>query len=99
MTYLVLSARAYDFKDESSGRQVQGITLTYADPEPENAGDRRGLNVMTMPASVDIGPQLTQLPGFYDLDFRQRPGPKGRPTLQLVGVQFKAPLSLDGGAR
>jgi hypothetical protein len=24
----------------------------------------------------------------YGVDFKQRPGPKGRPTLQAVGLQF-----------
>ncbi len=86
---IVLTARRYDFKDES-GRRIEGCTLTYVTGDVENQPDYRGRAVMSIPAPTDIWHELQALPGVYAVDFKQRPGPKGRPTLQAVGVQFLA---------
>jgi hypothetical protein len=84
---IVLSARRYDFKDEA-GKQVQGVNLTYLTDDVQDDPDARGLAPMNVTAPYDLWPQLGVVPGVYDLDFKQRPGPKGKPTLQLVRVKF-----------
>lgn len=94
MNYLVLSARRYDFTDQT-GVHRDGVTVTYADSGETNDGDRKGLELMQISAPVTLWHQLDAVPGFYRLDFRQRPGPKGRPTLQLVGVECVAPVHVD----
>lgn len=85
---IVLTARRYDFKDAESGRRIEGVTLTYLTGEPELQEDYRGQAVMSIPAPSDLWHQLRAIPGVYAIDFRQRPGPKGRPTLQAVGAEF-----------
>jgi hypothetical protein len=87
---IVLTARRYDFQDEKTGRRIEGVTLTYLTGEAEEQADYRGQAVMQIPAPADIWHQLPTIPGVYAIDFRQRPGLKGRPTLQAVGAEFLA---------
>jgi hypothetical protein len=87
---IVLTARRYDFKDAETGRRVEGVTLSYMTGDPEAQPDYRGQAVMSIPAPSEIWHQLQAIPGVYGIDFRQRPGPKGRPTLQAVGAEFIA---------
>ncbi len=91
---LLLAARRYDFSDES-GRRVEGVTLTYLTGDIDSASDRRGQTPLSIPASVDIWHQLQAVPGVYGIDFRQRPGKGGRPTLQAIGLEFLSAASLD----
>lgn len=92
-TCLVLAARRYDFKDEA-GKQIDGITVTYITDEVQADGDTRGCQPINITAASNCWPDLVRLPAYYDLDFKQRPGPKGRPTLQLVNLQFKQAVEL-----
>jgi hypothetical protein len=84
---LVLSARKYDFKDDA-GKQIEGVTVTYLTPDVQGEGDTRGCQPLSISALPTIWPQLESLPGLYEMDFKQRPGPKGKPTLTLVSAQF-----------
>jgi len=90
---IILAARRYDFKDDT-GKHVEGITLTYITDFVEVEGDTRGCQPLSVTAPILVWSSLTQVPGVYDLDFRQRPGPKGKPTLQLCKLNFVAPVEL-----
>ena len=92
-TCVLLSARRYDFKDEA-GKQVEGVTLTYITDNVETEGDTRGCQPLSVAGESSVWSKLGAVPGIYDLDFKQRPGPKGRPTLKLVDVKFKEALDL-----
>jgi hypothetical protein len=94
---LILAARWYDFKDDE-GRRVEGVTLTYLTGDIDDAADRRGQVPLSIPAPVDIWHQLQAVPGVYGIDFRQRPGKGGRPTLQAIGLEFLAAASLDAAS-
>jgi hypothetical protein len=87
---IVLTARRYDFKDAETGRRVEGVTLTYLTGDPESQPDYRGQGVMSIPAPSELWHQLQAIPGVYSVDFRQRPGLKGRPALHAVGAEFIA---------
>ena len=87
---LVLSARRYSFRDDA-GKQVEGVTLQYLTGFEADDPDRRGMEPLTITGSLSLYSELRDLPGVYDLDFKQRPGPKGRPTLQVTGLRFVAP--------
>ena len=87
MEYLVLSARRYDFKDDG-GKTVEGVTVNYCDLDEEPDGDRLGLTQLSISGPRETWAQLQAVPGFYRMDFKQRPGRGGKPTLQLVGLQF-----------
>jgi hypothetical protein len=83
---LLLSARKYDFED--NGKRVEGVSLVYLTDNIETTGDRRGCEPLKISAPLDVLPHLQAVPGVYQMDFKQRPGKNGRPTLQVVSVAF-----------
>lgn len=95
MNYLILSARQYDFKDDA-GKQVSGVTLTYADPEEPAELGRKGLTLLTISVPSSLWPSLRSEPGLYRLDFKQRPGRGGKPVLQVVGCEYVGPFPYGG---
>ncbi len=90
-TTILLSARRYDFNDDK-GKSVQGVTLQYLTGDTETSDNDKGCSVFTITAPYDVWLTLKAVPGVYDLDFKQRPGKGGRPTLQCVAANFKAPF-------
>lgn len=95
MRCLVLGARRYSFKDDD-GSKVEGAKLHYLtldaseDPDP----DRVGEIPFEVSAPLSLFPELSEAPAYYDVEFRQRPGRGGRPTLQVAGVSYQGPVSL-----
>lgn len=86
--FLVLNAKRYSFSNDD-GEKVEGTTLQYLEPgELVAEENRRGAEVLTITAPVDFFDQLSTLPGLYDLNFRQRPGKNGRPTLTVTSARF-----------
>jgi len=92
-TCLVLGARCYDFQDEG-GKRVVGVTVNYVTNDVETAADRRGCSPLTISGPQELWRDLGPLPGYYEVDFKQRPGKGGRPQLQVVKLRFLAPLDL-----
>lgn len=88
---LLLAIRHYDFEG-SNGRRVQGVQLTYITDDVQTEGNTRGSLPMTVSAPMEVLSQVGALPAYYALDFKQRPGPKGKPTLNAVKASFVAPL-------
>ncbi len=102
MRCLVLGARRYDFKDDD-GARVEGAKLHYltldatedAYPDP----DRVGEIPFEVSAPLALFEEFSQAPAFYDVEFRQRPGRGGRPTLQVAGVSYQGPVSFGSPTR
>jgi hypothetical protein len=67
---------------------VEGVSLTYLTDNVENTGDRRGCEPLKISAPVEVLPLIQAVPGVYNMDFKQRPGKNGRPTLQVVSLAF-----------
>jgi hypothetical protein len=92
--YLVIAAKSYDFKNDA-GERVQGLNVTYLDPEMrEDTETQVGLLPLKVPALSKVFSQIEKLPGYYELDFRQRPDGKGKPVLTLASCRFKAELDI-----
>lgn len=89
---VILSARAYDFQD-SQNQQVKGVSLTYLTGDHEDTDQRRGVFPMTVSATSEVFRSITAVPGVYELDFKQRPGRGGKPSLTVVGAKFFAALT------
>lgn len=83
---LVLAARAYSFNDKETGRLVEGTTVTYLSGDVEAAQERRGMEPLTIAGPADVMATIGPLPAVCDMDFRSRPGPKGRPQLVLANI-------------
>ena len=100
MRCLVLGARRYDFKDDDGGR-VEGVTLHYLTldgSQDGTTGDQLGEIPLQVSAPASLFHQLTEVPALYDVDFRQRPGRGGRPTLQAAGVSYQGAASLGASS-
>lgn len=98
MQVLVLGARRYDFKDDD-GARVEGVTVHYLTVDPEDEGspgdeNQKGEIPFSVSAPASVFHQFEQLPGYYEVDFRQRPGRGGRPTLQAARVSYAGAVSL-----
>jgi hypothetical protein len=86
-TCLVLSARRYSFKDDN-GQQIDGVTVTYLTDDNQDEGNTRGCIPLSITAPLALWEAIPPLPAFCDMEFRQRPGPKGKPTLTLTQVRY-----------
>jgi hypothetical protein len=91
-----LGVRRYDFKDDD-GARVEGSTLHYLTLDSEQTDDQRGEIPMSCSAPPALFHQLGSVPGTYEVDFRQRPGRGGKPTVQAVGVAYLGGPSLGDG--
>lgn len=84
--YLVLGVKKYDFQPDR-GERLSGVKVTYVD-QSENTPTHKGFPVMTVSGPVELFDQFSNLPGLYDLNFRQRPNSKGQPVLVLSSAKF-----------
>lgn len=92
-TCVLLSARRYQFTDDKTGRPVEGVSLTYLTGDVDQTDDQRGMVPLSIAAPLDVFGSLQAVPGFYDMDFKQRAGKGGKPTLQCVSLRFKRPVT------
>ena len=92
MQCLVLGARRYDFKDDGGGR-VEGVTLHYLTGDQDGGQDQKGTIPLQVSAPPSVFHQLQEVPGRYEVDFRQRPGRGGRPTLMASGLSYLGGVS------
>jgi len=92
---LVLCARSYSFTDKETGRLVEGASISYLTGDVEEAPDRRGMEPLTVQGPTDVLASLGALPALCDMDFKSRPGPRGRPQLVLSNVSPVRAVSLE----
>lgn len=93
MSYLVLHVRPYDFTADD-GKQVRGSSVTYLDLGGPSEPGELGHAPLTMSVPDEVARDFREAPALYDLDFRQRRGKGGRPTLTLAGARLVAPVQL-----
>lgn len=94
--YLVLCAKGYDFVNRETGEHLSGINVYYLDLLMSDYQDgMKGLAPLKVSCTPRVLEQLTVVPGFYDLNFRQKPGTNGKPTLVLADAKFQGALNLE----
>lgn len=81
MAYLVLAVRRYNLRNEQTGDVVKGTTIFYTDEPIKNEG-LNGILPMKINGSYEDFEKFDSLPGFYEMEFRQKPGPDGKPRLE-----------------
>lgn len=93
MECLVISAKKYRFADEKTGEIKSGLHVQYLDPIMREDNDMQKGDLPLKVASIEnCFEKLSTLPGFYDLDFRQRPDAKGKPVLTLANAKLVCPI-------
>ncbi len=94
MSYLVLHVRPFDFSGED-GRQISGSSITYVDLRAEQEPGELGRPPLTISVTTQAASAFRQVPGLYELDFRQRRGKAGKPVLTLAGGELKQAVKFD----
>ncbi len=89
MNYLVLNVRDYKFKDDE-GKTVEGSSVTYLDLTSQPGEGEKGFAPLTVSATPDRSRGFTQVPGYYELNFSQRRGAKGRPQIVFDSARLVA---------
>lgn len=92
MNYLVLHTRPYSFKDDE-GRLVEGASITYLDLDNDPDQGEKGYAPLQISATLDQLRDFTSVPGFYNMNFRQARGAKGRPRLVFHNATLTQPMS------
>ena len=92
MNYLVLHTRPYNFKDDD-GRTVEGATITYLDLDNEPDENEKGFAPLSISATLDQLRDFSSVPAFYNMNFKQARGAKGRPRLVFHNATLTQPVS------
>lgn len=90
-----MGARRYSFDGEGGGK-VEGVTLHYLTDDQEVGQDQKGTIPLQVSAPPSVFHQLQAVPGSYEVDFRQRPGRGGKPTITVAGVDYLGGISFGG---
>lgn len=85
----VLSARRYSFSDEK-GREVDGVKIYYVedwspDTEVQNC---KGIQLFEASLPISVWERMSTQPADYDAKFDLVRGPKGKPLLSVVDIQY-----------
>lgn len=93
MKCVLLFARPYSFKDEKSGREQAGMSLSYLStdklsPNKDEAGGFYGYQPIKDSVSYDLFPKIVTVPGIYDVEVTVKPGADGRAVMRIVDLEF-----------
>lgn len=89
--HIVTGYRPYNFAN-SDGEKIQGVKVFYLDEGTDES--ECGLFPLNISTTYDQLENLKEVPGVYDLDFRQRRDQKGKPVLVLKSIKFIDSLSV-----
>lgn len=94
---LVISANPYDVTDEKTGKQNEGISISYcmtSDVLPVSVPNGlMGYRVMKGSIPKSNLKEFTMVPAFYEADFDIKPDSSGKPVLKPTAVKFKKALA------
>lgn len=89
--YIVSGYKPYNFVN-ADGEKVQGVKVFYLDEGIDE--NEHGLFPLNISTSYDQLDNLKEVPGLYDLDFKQRRDQKGKPVVVLKSVSFLESLNV-----
>lgn len=93
MSFLVIHVRPYSFRDDNN-KLVEGASVTYLDLTNVPDEGEKGFAPLTISAPLEVAKDFAQVPGHYQMEFKQRRGAKGRPTISLTGALLTGGVSL-----
>lgn len=92
--HIVTGIRPFNFANKD-GEKVEGVTVYYLDTHNENSDYVKGYTVLKLNFMGDNLDKFKQLPGVYEMDFRQVADPKGQPVLRLQNLAFVKSFNLE----
>lgn len=91
---LIIGADRYNF-EAKDGSRVVGANVYYLEPRPEDAnGNRKGFQVVKIPASNEAFLGVRELPGFYEVEEGIKVNAKGHGEVTCQSVRLAAPLDM-----
>lgn len=97
MKVLIIGAKRYSFINKDTGEHISGLNVHYLDPAyREDNNNTKGLLPIKITALDKVFDQLSEIPGIYEVDFRQRPGQGSKPVLTLVNAILIKPVEIEG---
>ncbi len=91
---VVLNARRYAMKDESTGELVQGTKISYIeDWSSQIKQNSTGVSVLSANLAYDDFGKFSKVPAVFDAEFQLTEGARGRAVLRLTSCNFKAPFT------
>ena len=91
---IMLSVRAYAFKDKETGREISGNKATYLSPYANSDPGRKGQEPMECSADPSVFTEMPNYPVIADAEFAMRPNFKGKAVVSLVSIKVIKPLDL-----
>lgn len=91
--HIVIGTNPFDLVDEH-GQRVQGVKVYYLDSDPEDSNGAKGFFPLNLSIMGDHVNDFKDVPGAYDLEFKQRRDKTGKPVLSLRNVEFIKPVTL-----
>lgn len=92
--HIVIGTSPFDLVDDN-GQRVQGVKVYYLDNDPVDSDNgAKGFFPLNLSIMGDHVTKFLDVPGIYDLDFKQRRDKYGKPTLSLRNVDFIEPVTL-----
>lgn len=100
MKCVLLFARPYSFKDDKTGREQAGMSLSYLPtdkllPHKDDSG-YYGYQPVKDSVSYDLVQKIVSVPGVYDLDVTVKPGSDGRAVIRIVDMNYVGELDFKG---
>lgn len=97
MKCVLLFARPYSFKDESSGKTQTGMSLSYLStdklvPYQDAEGGYYGYQPIKDNVNYELAKKITEVPGIYDIDVMIKPGQDGRAVMRITDMKFVGSL-------
>lgn len=91
--HIVIGTNPFDLVDDN-GQRVQGVKVYYLDGDPEESNGAKGFFPLNLSIMGDHVNDFPEVPGAYDLDFKQKRDKYGKPVLALRDVKFIKPVTL-----
>ncbi len=88
-TVLILKVSRYSMTDEKTGELIEGTKVTYCQSlESTQKQNSLGVEILTGTMPYEAYESFTQLPAFYDVEFRMKSNSKGQAVLVPEKAEF-----------
>lgn len=92
--HIVTGIRPFNFANDE-GEKVEGVTVYYLDTFNEDSDYGKGHTALNLTLIGSHLEKFKQLPGVYNMNFRQSRDQKGRPNLRLQDLEYIKPFNLQ----
>lgn len=91
---LILGVKRYGFTDKEDGRIIEGTKIEYLEgfDYPFDEANMKGVFALTMQAEYKLFDKFAELPAYYNVVVRKKPGKNGKAEEVAMDVKFSRPM-------